>query len=111
MNTRYNIRTAVASLLLLLFALGITPRQLLHDVITSHTDLSISAPPGKHASLCKTGFNCDCLDLVAESPFIVDGHAVADVLFRPHQLFVPPAQQDASAASVSLSSLRGPPAV
>jgi hypothetical protein len=57
-------------LLIFVFILGITPKKTLHTWFANHTDTTSSTPVKKAQQLSKTGFNCKCDDLVAESHFI-----------------------------------------
>jgi hypothetical protein len=62
------IRGIVSAFLLCVFALGITPKQVLHDALTHHQHI-----PGKEkngALVSKDRFNCDEENFVAESPFV-----------------------------------------
>jgi hypothetical protein len=103
------IRSFFGWLLLVLFTFSITPRQLLHDVISDHTDLSASTSHGKHNTVSKTGFNCDCLNLVAESPFTADESTVENISSQPCTGFIVPSDHNVSHKAATLSTLRGPP--
>jgi hypothetical protein len=52
------------------FAFGLTPVQTLHDVVAKHKDQPCQASHGKTHQVTKAGFNCKCIDLVAESNFL-----------------------------------------
>jgi len=58
----------LALLLLLIFALAITPMQLLHDAIATHQHHLIPATPD--ARINKASFLCDCDNMVAEGSFV-----------------------------------------
>jgi hypothetical protein len=63
----------IALLLLLVFALAITPKQLLHDAIATHQHhLSLPSP---EARVNKASFLCDCDNLVAEGSFTEPANA------------------------------------
>jgi hypothetical protein len=57
-----------------LFAFGITPKITLHNLVANHKDGRIKssslADPGS-TQLAKASFNCQCDNLVSESPFVV----------------------------------------
>ncbi|MFT3825572.1 MAG: hypothetical protein QM731_16755 [Chitinophagaceae bacterium] len=63
------IRSVIAGLMLLLFAFSITPKKTLHDWLVDHKDQSSMHVKTGEALVGKTGFNCNCESLVAESPF------------------------------------------
>lgn len=68
MKSVATIRSIISLFLLCVFALGITPKQVLHDMLTSHQHI-----PGKEkngASFNKDRFNCNDENFVAESPFV-----------------------------------------
>jgi hypothetical protein len=108
-SNRNTIRNVFGWLLLALFSFSITPRQLLHDVLADHTDLSQKIFAGKFTAVSKCGFSCDRLNLVAESPFV---EAEKTVETAPPQLltiFILPAEYKAVPKSITLPALRGPP--
>ncbi len=69
MNKYPVIKSVITSLLLLLFAFSIMPKKTLHDWLVDHKDQSGMHVKAGEALLNKTGFNCNCESLVAESPF------------------------------------------
>lgn len=99
----------ISALLLLLFALSITPKKILHDLIVHHED-DISyhtATPG----FIKSGYHCDTDNNVAESPF-TSGDPVT--IPKPPVEFI--SFNDAVNSSLhSITAfyftLRGPPAI
>jgi hypothetical protein len=103
------IRSFFGWLLLVLFTFSITPRQLLHDVISDHTDLSVSTPGSKHAVVSKTGFNCDCLNLVAESPFTADEEVAENTAQHFCTDLIVHSAYKAFSKVITLPALRGPP--
>jgi len=111
----YNIFTTIplfkkisSILLILVFALGITPKKTLHTWFANHTDSNYKIPVGKTPHLIKAGFNCQCDDLVAESHFIAfSSFAVINIpSLHSFAAFSIP-----SFVSLSLfhNNLRGPP--
>ncbi len=92
-----------------MFALGITPKQVLHDALTNHQHTAAKEKAG--AWVNKDRFNCDDENLVAESPFV----DLACAIIVP----VPPAFSANTNVRVTSYSflhpfffeLRGPPSV
>jgi hypothetical protein len=67
------IRSFISGLLLFLFTFSITPKKWLHDIFADHKDF-YSNTAGDHLQFIKSGFRCDCENLVVNTPFIhVDG--------------------------------------
>ena len=62
------LRRSISAVLLLLFALSITPKKVLHDIIVNHQD-DISYQLRSTPVIVKSGFHCNIENLVAESPF------------------------------------------
>jgi hypothetical protein len=79
------LKRFLSGALLVLFALSITPKKVLHDWIVNHTDGVTHTVKSDVAQLTKDGFNCNCQNLVAESPFTADYQSV-DI--KPGQSFV-----------------------
>ncbi|WP_127130974.1 hypothetical protein [Pseudoflavitalea rhizosphaerae] len=101
---------SISTLLLLLFALSITPKKLLHDLIVHHEDdinYHIANSPG----FVKSGFHCDTDHNVAESPFAsgdpltISGPPVEFVSFNDA------VNSSLHSITVFYFSLRGPPAI
>jgi hypothetical protein len=59
-------------MMILVFAMSITPKQLLHNLFSNHNDISYSHSRNNNSQpqINKAGINCQCVDFVAESPFI-----------------------------------------
>ena len=55
----------------MLFAFGMTPKITLHDLVATHTDSRVKQKNTDTTSsqLAKSSFNCQCDNLVSESPF------------------------------------------
>jgi hypothetical protein len=67
------IKSFVSGALLCLFSLSITPKQWLHNIFADHKDF-YTHTVGDHLQFTKSGFHCDCDNLVVNTPFIhVDG--------------------------------------
>src|ERR1700731_2549167 len=98
--------------MLVLFAFSVTPRKLLHDVFANHKDgySNLSGTPGL-PQVSSTVFNCQCDNLVAESPFIDDS--------SPIEIFTPGLFAEYKSGLVTsihaeqqfFFGLRGPPAI
>ncbi|HLK30081.1 MAG TPA: hypothetical protein VKT28_15985 [Puia sp.] len=58
--------------MLMVFAFSVTPKILLHNLVADHRDTPRSHNNSKEQQLSKTGFNCNCDNLVVESPFVND---------------------------------------
>ncbi len=67
------IQRLTAGLLLVVFALAITPKRALHAVVANHKDATakVKAQLGGE-QLGHSGFNCQIENLVCESPFTPD---------------------------------------
>lgn len=100
---------AVSALLLLLFALSITPKKTLHDWLVDHQD-DTSYHHQAVPLVIKSGFHCDTENNVAESPFT--GEEPVDIL-QPLPVFISFNDAVNSALHSNTSfylTLRGPPA-
>ena len=70
MRKQLLVRKFIAIFLCAVFAFGLTPVKTLHDFVANHKDQSGQATHGKTDQVSKAGFNCKCIDLVAESNFL-----------------------------------------
>src|SRR5215203_1473994 len=97
-------------MLLLVFSFSITPKQLLHDAIADHIDL---APRDESRMPCidKTGFTCDRLNLVAESPFIPAEKIIEVVPQQVYTSFIVPVTNEVFPRATAFPTLRGPPCI
>jgi hypothetical protein len=111
MHKRGLIQSVFGWVLLIIFSFSITPKQLLHDILAHHTDLVTEAPSGKSASISKTGFSCDRLNLVAESPFVEVDEFTESIPAQDCTDFIVSSHHAAAHKAVILSSLRGPPCI
>jgi hypothetical protein len=69
------IKAIVSGFLIGVFAIGITPKQVLHDVLTHHHHVQCKE---KSASwISKDRFSCDDESFAIESPFFGQNNAVA----------------------------------
>ena len=86
MKSSQIIKGIIGGFLLCVFAVGITPKQVLHDALTHHQHI-----PGKEkngASVSKDRFNCDEENFVAESPFVDQDNTI--ILIAPETFQVSP---------------------
>jgi hypothetical protein len=97
--------------MLIIFAISITPRIALHALFASHKDAA--GPKLSHVAqqqFSKTVFNCNCDNIVAESPFTEPGNVFELYTFQPFS----PQQKIHICSFYSpeyfLFTLRGPPA-
>jgi hypothetical protein len=103
------IRRLLAGAMLIVFAFGVTPKKILHDLVANHKDNRVVASASAIIKISADGFTCKCDNLVAESPFTdaVDQHVLpAATSFA--------VQESAMLACIYVSthfffSLRGPP--
>jgi hypothetical protein len=66
------IRSIITGFLLLVFALGITPKLTLHNLIATHKDGSSAVKKNGQTAVGKYAFNCQCENQVIESPFMAN---------------------------------------
>ena len=104
------IKAILAGLLFFVFAIGITPRQYLHDIFAKHKDAKSYVSDRSNNAVSKSGYHCICDDLVAESNFLG-----SDV---PNEIHLPSIISSLEVLEVRFSSvspfyslLRGPPAI
>jgi hypothetical protein len=104
------IRSLVSGLLLLLFTFSITPKKWLHDLIADHKDFYSNAS-GDHLQFIKSGFRCDCENLVVNTPFIhVDGPKEL-VITKFFPVYLHTTINNCDAGHLFFFYLRGPPLV
>jgi hypothetical protein len=103
------IRSVISFILLCVFAIGITPKQVLHDALTNHQHIPNKEKGG--LSVAKDRYNCDEENFVAESPFVAQdcSHIICQhsaFLFKP-SIFL----SSYSFIHPFFFELRGPPAL
>src|SRR5687768_10253481 len=74
--------------MLILFTFSITPKLFLHDLFTNHTDTVYKKTVDDKAQVSKSGFTCDCNDLVATSPFTEHKNAIELPILFDYQVWV-----------------------
>jgi len=99
----------LSGLLLVVFALSITPKKFLHNVFAKHIDSRHEKNNRKPYQLTNSGYNCDSDNLVAESTFLND---LPSFEFPVPTSFSSYAVRNISFSSITAiySPLRGPPA-
>lgn len=111
MYSNQRIKRFVAGIMLLLFAMSITPRQLLHDTVTGHKHNIAKFEGDENFDSARTNFQCNWNEQVAESPFT--GHQgfhmdhPAIVYFSYNHYYT----HTYYSAFHFYSSLRGPPSL
>lgn len=80
MNYNNFIRKILAVVMLNVFAFSVTPKIILHNLVADHRDTPRSQNHSKDQQLSKTGFNCNCDNLVVESPFTDDQKSVQIII-------------------------------
>lgn len=108
MAKRKKIQKILAAFLLIVFALGVTPKLTMHTLFADHTDATGKASDNKTPQIYKAGINCQCDDLVAESNFIGASIPSIFILFRCHLFFNHPKVSFVSVSSLFID-MRGPP--
>jgi hypothetical protein len=103
------IRKLLAGFLLLAFAFGITPKRTLHNLIATHKDAKAVTHDHPGACVSKAVFNCQCDNLVTESPFVA-GQVSTDLAAAFHfPAYSAGYHQPFLTTAVFHYSLRGPP--
>jgi len=102
----------LAGVFLVVFAFGSTPKLVLHNLIATHKDgrAKSSLPDPFSPQASKASFNCQCDNLVIESPFIAETNSpyiLQKVAFAQYQHRF---AEDVYSSQYYCSCLRGPPA-
>jgi len=97
--------------MLLLFTISITPKKYLHDFFARHTHIVTNSSTNEQAHVTKAGYNCDCNNLVATSPFMDEADCIVVVCPIIYPAFFVPFSNLLHGTSYSFTELRGPPAV
>jgi hypothetical protein len=71
--------------MLAVFVFSVTPKILLHNLVADHKDSPIKSNLSDKHQFSKAVFNCNCDNLVVESPFVND---VLPVYLAVQKLFV-----------------------
>ena len=93
--------------MLLVLALAVAPKQLLHDALTTHKHYYSS--PSSQSHVNNYIFICDCENLVAESPFVDLTENLSFNVKVEYAVYIPHFGQCSHPADVRSFRLRGPP--
>jgi hypothetical protein len=99
----------LAALMLCIFAFSVTPKIVLHDMVAHHKDTPFKSNFGVNSQFDKAGFNCNCDNLVVESPFTNDFNPVQISIHRFFPSHVNEYRTSFHSIHHFFSSLRGPP--
>ena len=99
----------LSGLMLMIFALSITPKRFLHNVFAKHIDSKHDSTSDKPYQLTNSGYNCDSDNLVAESNFLNDLLSFQFPVSTNFSSYVV-TNIPISSISAIYSPLRGPPA-
>jgi hypothetical protein len=105
------IRKVVAGLLLVVFAFGITPKRTLHNLVADHRDGKAVAVTHDHSGqeLSKAAFNCQCENLISESPFVSESYTVRSVSPVYFTSYTHGTVEEPYSSELFCFGLRGPP--
>jgi hypothetical protein len=95
--------------MLLLFALSVTPKQLLHDAITGHKHGYVKSGEPVNYKTSKNNFQCNCLNDVLVSPFTDQPDLQLNYPIIAHSSHINYYLLSYYSAERFFSSLRGPP--
>ncbi|MBX2922648.1 MAG: hypothetical protein KF746_10690 [Chitinophagaceae bacterium] len=97
--------------MVLILAFSITPKKFLHDLVADHTDNITIAVNDGHDHIDHRGFNCNCDNLVATSPFTEQHEGIQ--FHTPVRLndYFPVYVSGIKSIIHSFFALRGPPAL
>jgi hypothetical protein len=112
MNVKSTIRQCIAAVLLLIFALGATPKKFIHDVVTNHHHQhnTKASCQHHHINIGTAGFNCQIDSLVVEMPFIAALQPVFNFVTTQYFQYNLPSYNKLISTNVYVAYLRGPPA-
>ena len=105
------IKSLSAGLMLIIFSFSITPRIFFHNWLASHKDARSNLPAADQHQVGHVFYNCNCDNIVAESPFTQQDDLA---VLLPVQCYAIPVEATTPAfysAGYFLFSLRGPPSV
>jgi hypothetical protein len=103
------IRKILSSFLICLFAFGITPKVILHDLVADHVDFSFSAQKDSGPNIHISGFNCQIENFVAESPFTDNCQELAVIPATYYTVLKSQLYNRIFSQPIFYSELRGPP--
>ncbi len=103
------IKKLVASFMLLLFAISVAPKQLLHDVVTGHKHNYAKPGDGLKVQTPKNNFQCGWRNDAVESPFTHESSIQPCNLLPVYTSYIYCYIRNYQSAEQLFSSLRGPP--
>ena len=77
------IRSFTAGMLLVIFAFSVTPTIFFHNWLANHKDSVRKLPSDNRDHVTKRIFNCQCDNIVAESPFTEPAAVIAVPVVKP----------------------------
>jgi hypothetical protein len=111
LHTLKYIKRLPAGFMLVVFAISITPRIALHTWFAAHKDAVVKKFSNTgQLQFAKASFNCNCVTIVAESPFTEPGNSFEFYTFRPFTVRQTLLTFTFYSTKYLLYSLRGPPA-
>lgn len=106
------IQKIIAFVLLVVFAVSITPKAYFHDAIAHHKDVvSCHHPEPGSSCVHSQPFNCHFDDLVVRAPFFIENDEFTIILLTRYVDKQDAYQLSWSQSSASQKANRGPPAV
>jgi hypothetical protein len=107
------IRKFIAGLFLVIFALGVTPKITLHNLVADHQDGRIKSNFSDPFStqLSKSSFNCQVDNLISESPFVAAEAVEIEKTSTHFPTLLTPLSERVYAALHYSYGRRGPPVV
>ena len=109
MNYSNTIRRITSALLIIVFALSITPVAILHNLSANHKDISFADKNQPGDQFAKAGINCNVTDFVAEAQFF---KTIASFVINSPKKFTAfnsPFTVAFYSRSLLYATLRGPP--
>ncbi len=103
-----NIKRFLSGLLLIVFALSITPKRYLHEAFAKHADSRHKKTNDKPFQVSIAGYNCDIDNLVAEPVFVAIQNPVESPLFSSFSSYTLKNISFSSSSGI-YTQFRGPP--
>jgi hypothetical protein len=106
------IQKFIAGFLLVVFAFGISPKLGWHNLVADHKDGKTSTAVIDHheTAVSKAAFNCQCDNLISESPFVAANAVAQGLLVIQHPVFFAELPDAPYSPDLYCFGLRGPPA-
>jgi hypothetical protein len=103
------IRNLTAGAMLVLFALSITPKQFLHNVITGHKHSYLKSGGTQNLQAAKNNFQCNWNEELIISPFLDEPDLTLPQPVLVYASYTTHYTLNYFSTEVFFSSLRGPP--